>query len=207
MLSKLSRPSAAIEVEHAASTTAPTGPPSTAAPRPATGAHEQGDDQHRLLADSVAQPSARRALPTIAASADTPTTAPNQIVPWSCDRSQNARWKNVKPTDAAQHRHHDRAIAAGSHECSCADLVAIGRIGGHDARGGNRVALTNAAPKMQRAVDQRRRARRTPVSSRPAGITATAPVSPAIRPSFEFASTSSASDRTVDGTIADFDTT
>ena len=43
-------------------------------------------------------------------------------------------------------------------------------------------------------------------SRRPAGITATAPVMPAIRPSFEFASTSSASDRTVDGTIADFDT-
>jgi hypothetical protein len=40
----------------------------------------------------------------------------------------------------------------------------------------------------------------------PAGTTAIAPVMPAISPSFEFASTNSSSDRTVDGTIADFDT-
>ncbi len=44
------------------------------------------------------------------------------------------------------------------------------------------------------------------MSNSAAGITATTPVRPAIRPSFEFASTSSASDRTVDGTIADFET-
>jgi len=39
-----------------------------------------------------------------------------------------------------------------------------------------------------------------------AGITAAAPIRPATRPSFEFASTSSASERTVDGTSDDFET-
>ncbi len=43
-------------------------------------------------------------------------------------------------------------------------------------------------------------------SRMPAGTTATAPVMPEIRPSFEFASTSSSWVRTVDGTSADFDT-
>ena len=42
--------------------------------------------------------------------------------------------------------------------------------------------------------------------SAPAGATATAPASPAITPSFEFASTSSRSLRTTAGTSADFDT-
>ncbi len=44
------------------------------------------------------------------------------------------------------------------------------------------------------------------LSRMPAGITAIAPVMPAISPSFEFASTSSVSERTVEGTIADFET-
>ena len=38
-----------------------------------------------------------------------------------------------------------------------------------------------------------------------AGTTATKPMNPAIMPSFEFASMSSFSERTTDGTIADFE--
>ena len=71
--------------------------------------------------------------------------------------------------------------------------------------GDKRVAATSAppnssAPYTSVAGDP------TTCSRIPAGITATAPVMPAINPNFELASTSSDSDRTVDGTIADFDT-
>ena len=40
------------------------------------------------------------ALPAIVPSADRPTAAANQAVPADCVRSQNARWKNTKPTIA-----------------------------------------------------------------------------------------------------------
>ena len=47
----------------------------------------------------------------------------------------------------------------------------------------------------------------TVTCSSAAGITAANPTTPAITPSFEFASTSSVSLRTTEGTSADFDTT
>ena len=96
MLSKLSRPSAAIRFNTAASTTAPIGPPSSATPSPAP-AHTSNASVSMVSSRIRSRSMDASALPTIAASADTPTTAANHNVPWSCDRNQNARWKKVKP--------------------------------------------------------------------------------------------------------------
>ncbi len=143
------------------------------------------------------------ALPNIAASADTPTTAPNHSAPWSCDRNQNARWKKVNPT---MPRNTVIAIAPSCTFDECSSVVSAASASCDATTSGlKRVAATNA-PQNRIAPYTSVAGAPISVSRMPAGITATAPVIPAIRPSFEFASTSSSSERTVEGTMADFDT-
>jgi len=99
MLSKLSRPSEAARLRIPARTIAPIGPPSTATVSPVP-----ADTRRQTLSIDSSLSRVRTmgaiALPAIDASAATPTTAANQAAPWSCERSQNARWKKVKPTVA-----------------------------------------------------------------------------------------------------------
>ena len=202
MLSKFSRPSAAIRLRTPASTIAPTGPPSAATLRPAT-AHTRSETLNIVSSRTRVRTFEATALPAIAATADSPTTAANHAVPWSCDRSQNARWKNVNPTIA---RNTVMAIAASSMfpVWSSRDSSASATSAATTSDG-SRVAAMND-PAKSSALNTRVAGAPLSLSRAAAGMTTTAPVSPAIRPSFEFASTSSVSDLTVEGTIADFDT-
>jgi len=86
------------------------------------------------------------ALPTIATSAETPTTAANHRAPWSCSRSQNARWKKVKPTQA---RSTVIVIAPFWRlpDLSCTDS-SLSTAWAAITSGGKRVALRNAPTKM-----------------------------------------------------------
>ena len=155
--------------------------------------------------DRPAEPSGEMALPAIVPSADSPTATANHAVPAVCVRSQKARRKNTNPTLARS-----TSIATAA---SCKpDRVQL-----HPSR----PAARAWPPRRRRAAGWRSpgRRRRTPRSrsaspsplagvswSRAAGMTARNPVSPAITPSLELASTSSASVRTTDGTSACFDT-
>ena len=80
MLSKLSLPNAAIRFNTPASTTAPNGPPSTETASPAP-AHTSSATVSIVSSRTRARSSDATALPSIAASADTPTTAANHSVP------------------------------------------------------------------------------------------------------------------------------
>lgn len=146
MLSKLSRPSAAMKLRTPARITAPTGPPSAATPKPATA------QTSRAMLSIVSSRTRTRtadatALPSIAARADSPTTAANQSVPWSCDRNQNARWKNVNPTMA---RNAVMATAPSSmFELWSSRTSSASAPVAATTSGGSRVAATNAPAKSR----------------------------------------------------------
>ena len=133
-------------------------PPSTAAASPATGRKARATDgQHRLLAaagraaggDGVADHRCR-ARPR-------PMTAPNHAAPWSCERSQNASWKNMKPTTARRIGHRRPRRAGGSMRPAASVSRLVGIVFGDDFRrqpgGGERAR----SAEQDRAVPERRR--------------------------------------------------
>ena len=158
---------------------------------------------------AIARIDGASALPAIVPSDDSSDRRrPNQHVAAVVlrPRNSNASRKSMNPTAA---RRISIAAAAsctlGSSAARCArrrwasgrgDNVARQPQRGHEQR----------EHEQRRAVDQRRPRCRLTVCSSAAGTTATKPARPAIRPSFELASTSSRSVRTTDGTSADFDT-
>ena len=205
MLSNASRPTAAAKLTTTASPTPAATPPSSAADDAGDRRQRQRAGEHHLLAGRAGAAAARsRCRPSRRA----PTgRRPRRTTPCPavCVRSQNARRKNTNPTLARS----TTIATAASCRPGRVQLHPLGRLLG---RGGDDVGRQPGGAR-QGDGEQRRRSRSaspqpsTGVSwSSAAGMTATNPVSPAITPSFELASTSSASVRTTDGTSACFDT-
>lgn len=142
------------------------------------------------------------ALPAIVSSAATTSDRPNQANPLSWSRYQKNRWKNVNPTLA---RMSSIAVDASTTrlEWSSATSELPASRDATTSRG-RRVADTNATAKI--AAEYSRVAVGPMVFCiAAAGSTATNPTRPEMRPSFEFASTSSSSLRTTLGTSALFE--
>ena len=98
MLSKLRRPSDGREVQDPGEDDRADRTAEHRHREPGAGRHDEPDASASTPRSAACAPCGAIALPTIDASAATPTTAANHTAPWSCERSQNARWKNVKPT-------------------------------------------------------------------------------------------------------------
>ena len=141
-------------------------------------------------------------LPAIVSKLAKAIDKPNQISPASCRRNQKNRWKKVKPTVARASSMADEAsTTAGA--CSSARSERSADRAATTSRG-RRVADMSATPKIAAEYNNVGVAPNS-FCSAAAGSTAAKPTNPEIRPSFEFASTSSSSLRTVDGTSALFE--
>ena len=143
------------------------------------------------------------AFPMNEASDPTPTAAANQLAGAPSPRNHRAIWNNTNPCDARNTHIATQAtpISALPPSASAASgpspPAAISR---GSPRANHAAAAKNTVPYAKLPEGPMRNCRT------PAGITATAPVTPAIRPSFEFASTSSESLPTTAGTRACLDT-
>jgi hypothetical protein len=141
-------------------------------------------------------------LPAIVSRLANAIDNPNQIRPASCLRNQKNRWKNVNPTVALASSIADEAsTTAGA--CSSARSVRSADRAATTSRG-SRVADMSATPKIAAEYSSVGVAPNS-FCNPAAGNTAANPTKPEINPSFEFASTSSSSLRTVDGTSALFE--
>lgn len=142
------------------------------------------------------------ALPPMVRMLAKPSDRPNHTSPASCARNQKNRWKNVNPTHARSRSIVFEASTTPSELSSTSSSWP----GARDAitSRGSRLAITNATPKITAEYISVAVAPMV-FCMMPAGTTATAPTRPEIRPSFELASTSSASLRTTVGTSALFE--